>query len=184
MRIIAGERKGHPLRAPRGSGTRPTLSRARESVFSILGAQVLGATAADLFAGAGSLGLEALSRGAHHCIFVERNRAALDTLHANIRKLGYESKTVVCANDVLRWLRQPGIPPYSLTLILADPPYQTGLAEKTMSALAHADLLQPDGMLVMQCAARETIPEECAPLGLYRTELYGETAVHFFCVMP
>jgi len=184
MRIIAGERKGHILRAPRGMDTRPTLSRVRESLFSILAADVAGASVADLYAGAGTLGLEALSRGAEHCIFVERNRAALDALRANILKLGYSDKSAVAATGVLQWLRRPGVPPRSLTLVFADPPYNTGLAEKTLHSLADSFLLAPGGLLIMQCAARESLAPPRNTLSLYRTETYGETAIHFFSAAP
>ena len=124
MRIIAGQWRGRPLVAPKGDATRPTADRTREALFSMLTSRIgsfEGLAVADLFAGSGALGLEALSRGAARCLFVEQDKPALDALRANIAKLGATNADVRAASAI-------GLGPATapLDLILMDPPYGTG----------------------------------------------------------
>jgi 16S rRNA (guanine966-N2)-methyltransferase len=120
MRVVAGEARGRRLHAPPGRTIRPTSDRVREAVFNTLGSLggVEGATVADLFAGTGALGVEALSRGAEAVTFVDSDRTAVATIRANLEATGLEGGTAVQA-DVLRWL--PGKGPFDL--VFADPPY-------------------------------------------------------------
>lgn len=181
MRIIAGEKKGFILKAPRGQATRPTLGRVREALFSILQHEVPGAIVADLFAGAGSLGLEALSRGAAECTFVEKAQGALEALTANVEKLGYQSRCRILRADVVRWLqmqKSSGWPQFSL--VLCDPPYDTGLASQATELIAFHLPLQLGAIIVVQTSPREELPETCGRLRHYRSEAYGDTVLHFF----
>jgi 16S rRNA (guanine966-N2)-methyltransferase len=149
MRIIAGEWRGRTIEAPAGQATRPTSDRAREGLFSMLQSRLgsfEGLQAADLFAGTGALGLEALSRGVEHCVFVEKDRTALDTLKRNIAKLGAEARSDVRARAV----EHITLPPCDL--VLMDPPYGEGLAQ----------------------AALERAPDWLAPGGWLSIELHGE----------
>jgi 16S rRNA (guanine966-N2)-methyltransferase len=133
MRIIAGAWRGRPIEAPPGNATRPTSDRAREGLFSMLASRLgsfEGLKVADLFAGTGALGLEALSRGAAHCTFVERDRAALDALKRNIAKLGAGPHSDVRAQGV----EHVALPPCDL--ILMDPPYGAGLAQGALDRAA------------------------------------------------
>ena len=142
MRIIAGEWRGRPLAAPEGRATRPTSDRAREGLFSMLASRIgsfEGLHVADLFAGTGALGLEALSRGAAHCTFVEKDRAALDTLKRNIAKLGAGDRTEVRAQAV----EHISLPPTDL--IFMDPPYGAGLAQSALDRAA--SWLAPGGWI-------------------------------------
>src|SRR5689334_12538080 len=140
MRIIAGQWRGRPLVAPKGDTTRPTADRTREALFSMLASR-LGSfeelAVADLFAGSGALGLEALSRGAASCLFVERDKAALDALRANIAKLG--AKADVRAQSVLAL--GPARAP--LDLVMMDPPYGTGAGAVALDKLARLGWIGP-----------------------------------------
>lgn len=122
MRVVAGTCRGRTLVAPDGFETRPTSDRVREAVFNALGSlgAVEGARVVDLFAGSGALGIEALSRGAVHCTFVDRNRAARDVIHQNLRSLGLVGRAEVVADDVLLFLRNAA----TFDLAVADPPYR------------------------------------------------------------
>ena len=122
MRVIAGEFAGRKLVAPEGMTTRPTTDKVRQAVFNSLDSAGLidGAAVADLFAGSGALGIEALSRGAESCVFVERDRAALLALRANIDALGWAQRTTVVTSDVPAWI--PALRGIDLALI--DPPYE------------------------------------------------------------
>jgi 16S rRNA (guanine966-N2)-methyltransferase len=148
-------------------------------MFSIIGAQIIDAHIVDLFAGAGTLGLEALSRGAAHCTFVENGRDALDALRANIEKLGYRNQSTIEAKNATAWASTAPLPPSGL-IIFADPPYHQHLAQKTLDALAANPALSPDLLLILQCGKRDEVSETAGPLTLSRTEKYGETIVHFF----
>lgn len=132
MRIIAGQWRGRIIEAPRGDTTRPTADRTREALFSMLTSRLgsfEGLTVADMFAGSGALGFEALSRGAASCIFVEQDRMALDALRANAARLGV--RTDIRATSALSL----GPAPAPLDLILMDPPYGTGAGAVALDKL-------------------------------------------------
>ena len=125
MRVIAGAYRGRPLRAPAGVVTRPTADRVREAIFDVLQSEVAleDAAVVDLFAGSGALGIEALSRGAASAVFVERHRAALSVIEANLRSLGLEDRASVVRAEVLGWLERAGAGRSRFDLALCDPPY-------------------------------------------------------------
>ena len=132
MRIISGQWRGRTINAPKGDATRPTADRTREALFSMLTSRLgsfEGLTVADLFAGSGALGFEALSRGAASCIFVEQDRAALDVLRANAERLGLRPD--VRAASVLAL----GPAPAPMDLIMMDPPYGTGAGAVALDKL-------------------------------------------------
>ena len=147
MRIIAGAWRGRPLDAPPGRATRPTSDRAREGLFSMLQSRIgsfEGLRIADLFAGTGALGLEALSRGAGHCTFVERDRQALDILRRNIERLGAGDRADVRAQAV-EHVPPPATP---FDLIFMDPPYGVGLAQTALDRAS--DWLGPGGWISLE----------------------------------
>ena len=154
MRIIAGQWRGRPIIAPKGEATRPTADRMREALFSMLASR-LGSfeelAVADLFAGSGALGLEALSRGAASCVFVEQDRAAVDALKANIAKLG--AKADVRAQSVLAL--PPAAKPYDL--ILMDPPYGTGAGAVALDKLGRLGWADDATWISIETAKNETI---------------------------
>ena len=155
MRIIAGEWRGRRLVAPAGDATRPTADRTREAVFSMLASRLgsfEGLRVADLFAGSGANGLEALSRGAAECVFVERDRASLDSIRANVAALGAGERAVVRGGDALTL--PPGKP---LDLLLLDPPYRQGLAEAALTRLLEAGLVTPASWVVVEVARGEVL---------------------------
>lgn len=134
MRIIAGQWRGRKLTAPKGEATRPTADRMRETLFSMLTSRLgdfEGLQVADLFAGSGALGLEALSRGAAMCLFVEQDRAALDTIRANIAAMGARDQARVETGSVTQLRATPA----PLDLILVDPPYHSGAGEVALDRL-------------------------------------------------
>jgi 16S rRNA (guanine966-N2)-methyltransferase len=160
MRIISGQWRGRPLDAPKGEATRPTSDRAREGLFSMLASR-LGSfqelRVADLFAGTGALGLEALSRGAAHCTFVEKDRTAVEVLKRNIARLGAGEHADVRAQAVEH--APPPLQPYDL--IMMDPPYTSGLAEPALAKAA--GWLAPGGWISVELHAETpAIPEGLA----------------------
>ncbi len=156
MKIIAGDWRGRPLEAPPGLSTRPTNARAREALFSMLASRLGGfaeLAVADLFAGSGALGLEALSRGAAHCTFVERDPGALKALKANIARLGAGERATVLAQNVETLA--PGRPH---DLLLLDPPYGSGAGAKALARLSALGWIAPGAWVSL-----ETGPDEGGP---------------------
>lgn len=155
MRVIAGTWRGRPLVAPKGDATRPTADRTREALFSMLVSRLgdfEGLAVADLFAGSGALGLEALSRGAASCLFVEQDRAALDALKANIARLG-ASGADVRATSVLAL----GAARAPLDLVMMDPPYGTGAGAVALDKLGRLGWIGPATWVSIETAKAEEI---------------------------
>ncbi len=156
MRIIAGEWKRRPLRAPPGDATRPTADRVRETLFSMLISRIgdfEGLRVADLFAGSGALGLEALSRGAASCLFVEQEAEAIRALRTNIANLQAQSRCDVRATSVLALgpAKQP------MDLLLLDPPYGTGAGAVALERLARLGWIGPASWCALEVAAAEEV---------------------------
>ncbi len=157
MRIAAGSRRGARLAAPPGRDTRPTAARTRQALFDMLdggrfGDPYRGRLAVDAFAGAGALGLEALSRGASRAVFLERAPAALAALRRNIRALGFEDRAEVVAGDATRPRRRAPCP---AGLVLLDPPYGSGLAAPCLEALRERGWIGPETLAAVELAAGE-----------------------------
>ena len=156
MRIIAGEWRRRPLVAPPGETTRPTADRTRETLFSMLVSRVGSfedLSVGDLFAGSGALGLEALSRGARHCLFVEQDAAALRALRRNIANLKAQERCDVRAASVLAL--GPARAP--LDLVLMDPPYGSGAGAVALDRLARLGWIGPASWISLETSRDETV---------------------------
>ena len=175
MRIVAGSRKGHGIAAPRGVVTRPTGDRVREAVFSIVG-PVDDARVLDLFAGSGAMGLEALSRGARRCVFVERERDACRVVERNLEKLRLTGAVVLC-QDVLRALREERTRRHAYDLVLVDAPYEEWESYEAPLGELLPDLLGDAALVVVETAARV---EPRLPLALVTTRRYGSARITVF----
>jgi 16S rRNA (guanine966-N2)-methyltransferase len=153
VRIIAGAWRGRPIEAPPGQGTRPTADRVRETLFSMLASRLgsfEGLRVADLFAGSGALGLEALSRGAAHATFVENDPAAAAIIRRNAGKLGAEVQVLAGSAFAL-----PGSDPFDL--IFADPPYADGSGSAAVASVAKSDWLTPGGWISVETSRDHTV---------------------------
>ena len=175
MRVVAGSRKGHRIDAPKGVVTRPTGDRVREAVFSILGS-IEDASVLDLFAGSGAMGLEALSRGATSCVFIERDREAVRVIQANLAKLRLTGAVVV-ARDVTAALREERDRGRQFDLVVADPPYEEWERHAAVLAELVPGVLADDGLVVLETADRV---EPALPLALVTTRRYGSARITVF----
>lgn len=175
MRIIAGERKGHTIFAPKGLDTRPTSDRVRENVFNIVAPWVEGAHVLDLYAGSGAMGLEALSRGAASAVFVEAEPQAIRAIERNLDKLRLTGARVVRL-DAVTGLAQEAASGRKYDLVLADPPYS--MTDYDALARYLPPVLSEDGLVVLESAAK-TEPE-LAGLAVRSTRKYGSTRVTVF----
>ena len=156
MRIIAGQWRGRPLVAPKGTDTRPTADRTREALFSMLVSRLgslEGLRVLDLFAGSGAFGLEALSRGAAHCTFVEQDSAALDALKGNIAKLGAGPQSDVRAQSVTGL----GPAPAAYDLLLLDPPYGSGAGVVALERCLRLGWIAPGALISVETAKGEAV---------------------------
>jgi len=173
MRIIAGERKGHTIFAPKGLDTRPTSDRVRENVFNIVAPWVEEARVLDLYAGSGAMGLEALSRGAAAVVFVESDAEAVRAIERNLDKLRLTGATVLRA-DATTGLTQEAAAGRKYDLVLLDPPYDMYVDLQPQLARYLPAVLAADGLLVVETDARVE-PE--LPLGLRTSRKYGSVRV-------
>jgi 16S rRNA (guanine966-N2)-methyltransferase len=177
VRIVAGRWRGLRVRTRAGADVRPTADRVKEALFSILEPRLRDATVVDCFAGTGSLGIEALSRGAVRAVFVENDRRTLAVLQDNLQRLTEEETHAVLPLDALdpkRW----GAAVLPADVILADPPYRRGLAQTFLTALADVQALRPGGVLVVE---HETGTETEHPAWeAIDRRRYGDTTLSFF----
>jgi 16S rRNA (guanine966-N2)-methyltransferase len=154
MRIVSGKLRGRALATPKSQAVRPTADRLRESLFNVLahayGDPVAGARVLDLFAGTGALGIEALSRGAAYCLFVDDGAEARALLRENVQTLGLAGVTRIFRRDATALGPAHPIEPFSL--VFADPPYRKGLAEKAIISARDGGWLMPDALIFVEDA--------------------------------
>lgn len=173
MRIIAGEFRSRRLQTLPGLDTRPTPDRLRESLFSILHPRLPGCVFIDAYAGSGAVGLEALSRGARRVVLLEKSRPAAAVLKENIASLGVTQQVDFRLGDVLKLLPQC----LPADIVFLDPPYeQTPAYERCLEALAK----QPPGLVIVQHAARQKLPEAVDSLRQSRTMRQGDNMLTFY----
>lgn len=202
MRVIAGTFKGRRLIAPKGNRiVRPTTDRVKESVFGILRERIIDANFLDLCAGTGSIGIEALSRGAKHVTFLERDPRCIQTIEQNLRTCGFLTepranhlvaayeptvKTCLLRRDAVKGISYLQKQAAVFGIIYFDPPYGTGLKgglelyTTCLALLAESSLLDTDGTLLVEHAKRSIMPEAIESLMRNRIANYGDTVVSFY----
>ena len=182
MRIVGGKFKGRSIAASRGQATRPTSDRVREAIFNILshgieGFSLEGARVMDLFAGTGAMGLEALSRGARFCQFVDDSAAARGLIGSNADGLGVIGQCKIWRRDATKLGPCAPQPPFDL--VFADPPYNKGLGHKALTALVAGGWLAPGAVVVLEEAEKADVAEVPGLAPLDR-RIYGDSQVRFY----
>ncbi len=183
MRIISGSARGRKLHPPKDYRIRPTSDRVKESVFNILSGLVenfSGCRVLDIFAGTGNLGIEALSRGAIHAVFIDDNREAALLVRKNLALAGFADKGRIVQKDALAALRSLGDDGEPFGLVFLDPPYRLGLTEKVLDFLASSALIDERSIIVAETAAREDLPTKFGTIEEFDKRIYGDTAITFF----
>ena len=181
MRVAGGDARGIRLKGPSVAGVRPTTERVRAAIFNILDAeQVMDRRVLDLYAGTGSLGIEALSRGAQWCDFVERNRRQSLDLQENLQRAGYADAGQVHCADVARWLTQPSLATETYHLALLDPPYRMGDPTPTLETLAGSGALHAEATVIVGHSSRMALPELIGGLRRCDQRSYGDNAIAFY----
>ncbi len=176
LRVIAGEFRGRKLTPPKDDLCRPTLDRVKESIFNVLGADVIDRAVLDLFCGTGSLGIEALSRGGRDCLFMDSNKQAMMLTKKNISALGLDKRASFILSDVFKfdWTRSPR----SFGLIFADPPYEMMVGRFLIETVLKNGVLASEGLLILERSRQETVKSES--LKMLKTLKFGQTEVDFF----
>jgi 16S rRNA (guanine966-N2)-methyltransferase len=183
LRVTGGELRGRRIRVPRSSAVRPTADRVREALFARLG-DLEGVRALDLFGGSGSLGIEALSRGASYVVFVERSVPVAAVLQANLVELGIEDRSHVVRGDAAGVVRRLAAAGERFDLALLDPPYgEPESAHRTLRALATSGILAPRATVVVE-ASRRHPPQQIEELEAVDERRYGDTVIHRFESAP
>jgi len=180
LRVIAGIAKKRRLKSPGKLPVRPTSDRVKESLFNIISGLVPGCSFADLYAGTGGVGIEALSREAREVVFVENNAQVAGILRENIKLTGLQANAEVIQRDVEAACRLLLGKRCIFDIIFADPPYRQGLANEVLNILNKYPLLQVNGLLIIETGGDEKVPEKKGSLLLVRREKYGDTTIIFY----
>ena len=183
MRIIAGTYRSRPMQAPAGLATRPTSDRLRETLFNVLTPRIQGAAFLDLYAGSGAVGIEALSRGAEHVVFVERAPTALKVLRANLARLGLTEGFSLQTGSVGTYLRRMQTELKQFDLVFLDPPYDA--AEEYAATLgllggAAENLLSTGAVVIAEHRRKERLEENYGSLARTRLLEQGDAALSFY----
>lgn len=180
MRIIAGSAKGRALVAPAGQDTRPTGDRVKETLFNVLGQWLEGERVLDLYAGAGSLGLEALSRGGEAATFVEHSRQVMAVLEQNARKLGFFPQSRLLTTSVDKALRQLSGAGERFTLVFADPPYAKEACGRVLELLGKSGVVEPGGRVVLEHGRGESLPPSTPHFERIDERRLGDTVLSLY----
>jgi 16S rRNA (guanine966-N2)-methyltransferase len=175
VRVIAGAYRGRRLEAPAWEGLRPTSDKLRETLFNILAPRIAGARVLDGCAGTGAVGIEALSRGASHVTFIDRDRRALDLVGRNLQRCGIRGGYAIIRADLGSPAARP--PQAAFDLIFLDPPYDT---DPAVVVRAVGEWLAPDGLLVVEYARRRGAPSLVGALERTREVTSGDSALGFY----
>jgi 16S rRNA (guanine(966)-N(2))-methyltransferase RsmD len=180
MRVIAGALKGRRLVTPRGPVTRPTADQVRIALMDALAPSLPAARLLDLFAGAGGVGLEALSRGAAHATFVERDARAVAALRANVEALGVGTRARILRDDVGRALDRLGREGARFDVVFLDPPYDADVVDATLARLGAGGVSAAGAIAVVQHFSKRPPPPAVGCLTAVRARRFGETTLTFF----
>ena len=171
MRVISGEYRGRRLLEPAGRYVRPTTDQVKEAVFNIIQFDIEGRRVLDLFAGTGQMGIEALSRGARECVFVDSSRESLRLVRENLRRCGADAQIVQC--DAIDFLRRRE----RFDLVFIDPPYDSGLAEKAVEAVKEFDILSKGGIMIAETRRETVLPMTSDEYGYEKVYRYGKIKI-------
>ncbi|MCM1329513.1 MAG: 16S rRNA (guanine(966)-N(2))-methyltransferase RsmD [Ruminococcus sp.] len=175
MRVITGSARGRRLKAPEGLDVRPTTDKVKEAIFSIVQFDIEGSAILDLFSGSGQMGIEALSRGASSCVFVDSSRTSVEVTKENISAAGFKNAATVMTSDSLSYLRMCR---NTFDVAFLDPPYGKGIIGEALPLLSGR--MSDRGIIVCEHEPGLELPEEFGKMRKYRTYKYGKIAVTVF----
>lgn len=175
MRVITGSARGRKLQTLPGEGvTRPTTESVKEALFSMIQFEIEGKRVLDLFAGTGQLGIEALSRGARVCTFVEKDKRAMQIVQENVRHCGFDEQSNFIMSEAVSFLSRNG----SYDIVFLDPPYDNKLINRCLSLLNSS--MSEDGIIICETLRNEVLPDTVDGFVLYRERNYGKTKLTLY----
>jgi 16S rRNA (guanine(966)-N(2))-methyltransferase RsmD len=177
LRVIGGVAKGRRLKTRKTMDLRPATDFIKEALFDMLAPRVEGSLFLDLYAGSGSIGIEAVSRGAKQAVFVERDPLTAALIRDNLAVTGFTSQGRVCVGDVLKILTQLQKEGLKFSLVFIDPPFRNGLVAPTLDMLLQLEVMVPGGLVVARSYAGEEVVAKAAPI---RTKTYGDSVLRFY----
>lgn len=179
MRVTGGIGRGRRLKVPAGSSVRPTSDKVKQALFNILADRVEAAVFLDLYAGAGGIGIEALSRGAAHVTFVDVSKEALAVLRHNVEQMGFGDHAEVVPAKAESFLKKPSRP---YDIVFLDPPYAEEMAP-LLDLIAGSKILKSASIVIAEHFKKQPSPEKAGALALYRESRYGDTVLAFYKLM-
>lgn len=180
MRVVAGSLKGRSIKAVKGTNTRPTTDKVKESIFNIIGPYFDGGMALDLFGGSGNLGIESLSRGIDKVIFVDKEGIAINTIKENVKELRLEDRVEIYRNDAFRALKALVKREIQFDLILLDPPYKGQKINEIIEFVHEHQLLAPGGLIMAECLKEDGLNVVVGDIEQIKREIYGITAISIY----
>jgi len=180
LRVIAGIAKKRRLKSPGKLPVRPTADRVKESLFNIIGSELCGSCFADLYAGTGAVGIEALSRGATKVLFVEKDPRVIRVLQDNLTITGLGENAEVIQGDVQASLAMAMRKQNFFDIVFADPPYRQGLAAGVLNILKQYPILHSNGLVILEVGADEEMPDQSGSYLMQRRVKYGDSALVFY----
>ncbi len=182
MRVIAGTAKGRRLIAPEGLDTRPVTSKIKEALFNIWQMEIAGADFLDLFAGSGSIGIEAMSRGAKRVVFVEKDWRAVNAIKQNLSTCKFQEGCRVYRDDVFRRIERLKEDGDMFDIIYLDPPFAIdNIFLPVLEALSSGEILACEGTLAIRARREKEMPDAIGALKKFKQKHYGLSSVHFYC---
>ena len=180
MKIGSGRFRGRSIHVPKGLKTRPTSGRLKKALFDIIAADLPGAVVLDLFAGAGALGMEAISRGASHVVFVERRKSAVAAIENNLEKLGVADQAEVFQGEATKALHHLSQRSEWAHIVLLDPPYDAGVYETVMRRIDEASIVAPEGLVIIEHHHKCGLGDVYGSLRRHRVVRAGESCLTFY----
>ena len=183
MRIIAGSMRGTKLFTLDGLNTRPTLDRVKEPLFSIINFRLQDSIILDLFSGSGALGLESISRGAKKSYLCDNSKDAINIIKQNVAKTRTEDKAEIIFRDYKKALEEFTAKKIKFDIIFLDPPYETDFAEKAVEIIVNNNLLNTDGIIIIETDTKERVISNISNIGVkvYDERKYGRVSLIFLC---
>lgn len=180
MRVIAGKAKGRILKSVPGMNTRPTTDKVKESIFNMIVPYLQGGIVLDLFAGTGGLGIEALSRGMDHGIFIDHDRKSIEVIKSNIEAAGFTEAAEIYKNEAERAIKALEKRKIQFDLIFLDPPYKLEILERLIGKLIQSRLVSPNGMIVCEHDSKVQMSDEIESAQVIKRAEYGSTGITIY----
>ncbi len=180
MRVISGKVRGLKLNTPKNEDVRPTTDRVKESLFNMISPYIMDSNVLDLFAGTGSLGIECLSRGAQKCVFVDVSKESISIIKSNITRARVENESIVLNLDFKDAISKLKAQKNKFDVIFMDPPYYKNMFIDALEKIDNADLLEEEGIIVIEHDSKENLPEKIERLEKNKVKKYGNTTLTFY----